>query len=285
MGILIFYILFSSFLFGIMVFVFKKVSKAHTEVNTYNFGSTINNENQEKLRQRDITINIIIYSLLILVAIVGTILYQTKNSEKEDFFLNYLFNGLQFQIMSSLLFIVLSFLNPFIFFPQKIVEAIKERESFLIHIVNNSRKSFVIRVLVSVFVIAFFVLKKWLTFIPYYVDYKFLQGINILLLLYLFKNIYFMKTNPLGFLQLNILRLLNGVLYVKIFAFVLIPLAPFTMLTIHLLGFDENAFPFWTMLFVVFNALLILLELKKKNKKEVEKMKSKKKKKNKKLLE
>ena len=275
MGLLIMYIVFSSFLIFIMVFVFKKVSKTHTEINTFKIGNKKSTENEKKLIRRDSIINITIYALLIVVTIISMLLYGVQSVENENRYINYLIGGLQFQIVSSILFILLSFLNPFIFFPEKIIEKLKERDTFLKHIIVNNKKSFIIRMLLSVSLISFFVFKKWLTFIPYYVNYGVLQGINILLLLYLFKNLFFMKTNPLGFLKLNILRLVNGVLYIKIFAFVLIPLAPFTMLTLHVLGFDENEFPFWPMLFIVFNGLLILLELKKKQAKKAKRRKNK----------
>lgn len=271
MDVLIFYILFSSFLFGIMILVFKKVSKVHTQVNTFSFWKKSNTKEQIKVRKRDFKINITFYSLLIFVALIITIVHKVEANKDGDLFFDYLFNGLQFQVVSSILFILLSIVNPFIIFPEKVTKVMDEKNTFLKYIINNNNKSFIIRVIISVALIVFFIFKKWLMFIPYYVNFKILQGINILLLAYLFKNIFFMKVYPVDFFQINVLRLVNGVLYIKIFAFVLLPLAPFTMLTLHFLGFDENKFPFWTLLFVVFNSILIVLEMKKVNAIQIEK--------------
>ncbi len=288
MDVFIFLLLTFSFLFGILFFVLKTVSKTHTKINTFNFGITSNHPNYKEIRKRDFNLNIFFYSLLIVVALISTVIHASKDIVDDEIFFDYLFRGLQFQLVSAILFILISFFNPFIVFPEVIVEKIQKRGTFLRYIIANTQQSFYIRVFLLLVIVAFFVIKKWLVFIPLYTEIKFLQGINILLLFYLCKNIYYMKSYPLDFLLLNLLRLVNGVLYLKIFAFVLAPLAPITMLTLHFLGFDEQQFPFWTLLFVVFNSILIFLEIRKKQtlenpivqKKEKKKKKKRKKKRN-----
>lgn len=268
MGLYIMYVVFSSFIIFIMVVVFKKVSISHAEINTFKF-SVKNEENIEhqQIVKKNSRFNIVVYTCLIGIAVLNILFYGVGSAQNETTYFNYLLNGIQFQVVSSILFIILSVLNPFIVFPEDIIQRItqEKRSGILRYVIVNNSKSMAIRIFLSVLLITFFVYKKWLVIIPFLPEYLILQGINIMILLFIFKNIYIMKMHPIIFFRLNIVKLAKGVLYITIFTFVLIPLVPFTMMTLIVLGIDERNFSIWPLLFIVFNSLLMVLELKTSN--------------------
>ena len=197
---------------------------------------------------------------LILLALLNVVFSELQSETYNNALYSHFYEDLSFQITIALLFSIIGFLNPFLKIPLPLQHAIKKRYKKLYGFISNENKFFIFRVLACISVILIFIYKGWLVFPNLFQDDLISKGIDITLLFFVLSSIIEMIRYAKQFLFTNVFRIIKSFTIFTSSLFVLVPLVPITILTLHLLDIDENTFNFLPIPFIGFNIIMVYVE-------------------------
>lgn len=259
-----FFFLFSFIIFFISIGGYIFIKKA-SHLNKYNKWSrkllllnenSITNTSKMSIYNSPITIHIFLIITVLLSLIFST---EDKTNFNGDYY-SWFVEDLIFQIVSSILFVILGVFNPFFKIPKVIEERVKNQKEKLYNIITNTQKLFWLRVVICLFIVTWFIYKQWLVFPSFPKEHPLIFSIDVSLLLFVSRNLYLMVKYPKPFFAENIFRVLKSHVIIFASAFILTPLVPLTILTIYLLGINEREFNYEPLFFIAFNLIMIYLE-------------------------
>ena len=137
---------------------------------------------------------------------------------------------------------------------------IKEENESLHNYIPNNKKFFYYRLLAIVLVIAFFMYKRWLVFPSFTHDNIILKGIDLALLFFIGTTLFRMLRHAKTFLVENVFRVIKSFTIFTTAIFIIVPLAPLTILTVSWMGKDENSFNFQVIPFIGSNLIMVYVE-------------------------
>ena len=210
---------------------------------------------------------------LIVLILANLILSYFNIGTYNESFYDRFYEDLAFQFNIAILFTIIGFLNPLLPIPETLRNSFKEASEKLYGFISNDKKLFYARLIACVLVISLFVYNGWLVFPNFLQENILLMGIDLALLFFVITTTYRMIKYAKVFLVENVFRVIKSFTIATSALFVIVPLAPLTMLSVHLLGMDERTFNFQPIPFIGFNLIMVYVEhtlnVKKKTVQEV----------------
>lgn len=198
--------------------------------------------------------------LMVILILLNLILSYFDVKTYDDTFYEQFYNDLAFQFNIAILFTILGFLNPLLSTSDFLSFISKGNSETLNTSFVKNKKLFYYRLLACVIVIVFFIYKGWLVFPNFLGDNLILKGIDLALLFFIATTVFRMINHSKTFLVENIFRVIKSFTIFTTAIFIIVPLAPLTMLTISLMGIDENSFNFQPIPFIGFNLIMVYVE-------------------------
>ncbi len=195
---------------------------------------------------------------LVVLILLNIILSQFNLASYNNSYYNRFYDDLVFQFNVAILFSIIGVLNPFLRIPERVKSNINNKT--LHCILNKNEGLFYSRLLACILVILYFIYKDWLVFSNFLQDNLVLKGIDIALLFFILNVTYRMIKYADVFVVENIFRVIKSFSIGIASLFVLVPLVPITMLSIHFLGMDDKSFNFEPIAFIGFNLIMIYVE-------------------------
>ena len=206
-------------------------------------------------------LNPMYYHLFLILLALLNILFSELGMEKyNDSLYNRFYEDVSFQITIAFLFAIIGFFNPYLKIPLRVKDAIRKRYKKLDNFLSNNRKIYTFRVLACIIVVLFFIYKEWLVFPNLFQDNLISKGIDITLLFFVFNSIFQMIRNAKQFLLSNIFRVIKLFTILTSSLFVLVPLVPLTLISLHLLDIDERNINLLPFPFIGFNIIMVYVE-------------------------
>ena len=206
-------------------------------------------------------LNPMYYHLFLILLALLNILFSELGMEKyNDSLYNRFYEDVSFQITIAFLFAIIGFFNPYLKIPLRVKDAIRKRYKKLDNLLSNDRKIYTFRVLACIIVVLFFIYKEWLVFPNLFQDNLISKGIDITLLFFVFNSIIQMIRNAKQFLLSNIFRVIKLFTILTSSLFVLVPLVPLTLISLHLLDIDERNINLLPFPFIGFNIIMVYVE-------------------------
>ena len=201
------------------------------------------------------------YHLFLILLALLNILFSELGMEKyNDSLYNRFYDDVSFQITIAFLFAIIGFFNPYLKIPLRVKDAIRKRYKKLDNFLSNDRKIYTFRILACIIVVLFFIYKEWLIFPNLFQDNLISKGIDITLLFFVFNSIFQMIRNAKQFLLSNIFRVIKLFTILTSSLFVLVPLVPLTLISLHLLDIDERNINLLPFPFIGFNIIMVYVE-------------------------
>ena len=201
------------------------------------------------------------YHLFLILLALLNILFSELGMEKyNDSLYNRFYDDVSFQITIAFLFAIIGFFNPYLKIPLRVKDAIRKRYKKLDNFLSNDRKIYTFRILACIIVVLFFIYKEWLIFPNLFQDNLISKGIDITLLFFVFNSIIQMIRNAKQFLLSNIFRVIKLFTILTSSLFVLVPLVPLTLISLHLLDIDERNINLLPFPFIGFNIIMVYVE-------------------------
>ncbi|WP_055436066.1 hypothetical protein [Lacinutrix algicola] len=233
------------------------IKKADTFLDTF---MSSNNDNIIAPNQQ-FYFNPMYYHLFLILLALLNILFSELGMEKyNDSLYNRFYEDVSFQITIAFLFAIIGFFNPYLKIPLRVKDAIRKRYKKLDNLLSNDRKIYTSRVLACIIVVLFFIYKEWLVFPNLFQDNLISKGIDITLLFFVFNSIFQMIRNAKQFLLSNIFRVIKLFTILTSSLFVLVPLVPLTIISLHLLDIDERNINLLPFPFIGFNIIMVYVE-------------------------
>ena len=206
-------------------------------------------------------LNPMYYHLFLILLALLNILFSELGMEKyNDSLYNRFYDDVSFQITIAFLFAIIGFFNPYLKIPLRVKDAIRKRYKKLDNFLSNDRKIYTFRILACIIVVLFFIYKEWLIFPNLFQDNLISKGIDITLLFFVFNSIIQMIRNAKQFLLSNIFRVIKLFTILTSSLFVLVPLVPLTLISLHLLDIDERNINLLPFPFIGFNIIMVYVE-------------------------
>ena len=206
-------------------------------------------------------LNPMYYHLFLILLALLNILFSELGMEKyNDSLYNRFYEDVSFQITIAFLFAIIGFFNPYLKIPLRVKDAIRKRYKKLDNFLSNDRKIYTFRILACIIVVLFFIYKEWLVFPNLFQDNLISKGIDITLLFFVFNSIFQMIRNAKQFLLSNIFRVIKLFTILTSSLFVLVPLVPLTLISLHLLDIDERNINLLPFPFIGFNIIMVYVE-------------------------